>query len=177
MTTWIALLRGVNVGGNRLPMADLRDECASMGLENVRTYIQSGNVVFEAGPESACDLAAALPPRIERRFGFRPRILVLSVDDLRRAMSANPYAEAESEPKTVHLYFLAERPDAVDTDGLDELRADTECWHLEGRVFYLHTPDGYGTSKLAARAEKLLGVDATARNWRTVRKLRELAEG
>ena len=177
MTTWIALLRGVNIGGNRLRMADLRDELAGMGLENVRTYIQSGNVVFDAGPEAACDLAAALPPRIEERFGFRPRTLVLSIDELRRAMSANPFAEAESKPKTVHLFFLAGRPESVDTDGLNELRADTERWHLEGRVFYLHTPDGYGNSKLAARAEKLLGVDATARNWRTVCKLRELAEG
>ena len=92
-------------------------------------------------------------------------------------MSANPYAEAESEPKTVHLFVMAERPEGVDTDGLDALRAETERWQLKDRVFYLHTPDGYGTSKLTARAEKLLGVEATARNWRTVRKLREMAEG
>jgi uncharacterized protein (DUF1697 family) len=176
MPTWIGLLRGVNVGGNRLPMAELRDELVDVGLEKVRTYIQSGNVVFDASPEMACDLAATLPPRIEARFGFRPRLLVLSADDLRRAIGANPYPEAEAEPKSVHLYFLAERPEAVDTKVLDALRSETERWHLAGRVFYLHAPDGYGTSKLAAQVEKLLGVDATARNWRTVRKLWGIAE-
>jgi len=176
MTTWVALLRGVNVGGNRLPMAELREALADMGVQNVRTYIQSGNVVFDASPESARDLAAALPPRIEERFGFRPRLLALSADDLRRAMDANPYPEADAEPNAVHLYFLAERPQAPDREGLNALRTETERWHLQERVFYLHTPDGFGASKLAARAEKLLGVDATARNWRTVRRLWEMAE-
>jgi len=177
MAAWIALLRGVNVGGKRLPMAELREELADMGLENVRTYIQSGNAVFDASAEVARDLVSALPPRIEERFGFRPRLLVLSADDLRGAISANPYPEAEAQPKTLHLYFLAERPEAADIEGLNTLRAKTERWHLEGRVFYLHAPDGHGTSKLAARAEKLLGVDATARNLRTVRQLSAMVDG
>jgi len=157
-------------------MTELRKELADMGLENVRTYIQSGNVVFDATSEAVRDLAAALPPRIGERFGFIPRLVVLSADDFRSAMAANPYPEAEAQPRTVHLYFLAERPQAPDREGLKRLRTGTERWHLEGRAFYLHTPDGFGTSKLAARAEKLLGVDATARNWRTVRKLWEMAE-
>ena len=176
--TWIALLRGVNVGGHRLPMAELREELSALGLglENVRTYIASGNVVFDASPEGACQLAAALPERIEARFGFTPRLLVLSADDLRRAMEANPFAEADEAPKSVHLYFLAGRPKSPDAHGLDELCGPTERWHLEDRVFYLHTPDGFGRSKLAEKAERLLGVDATARNWRTVTKLREMVE-
>ena len=176
MATWIGLLRGVNVGGNRLPMAELREELAGLGLENVRTYIQSGNVVFDSSPEAACELAGTLGPRIEARFGFAPRLLVLSADDLRRAMGANPFREADEHPKSLHLYFLAERPTAPDTEGIDEVRAPTERWHLDGRTFYLHTPDGFGRSKLALKAEKLLGVPATARNWRTVAKLREMVE-
>lgn len=178
VSTWVALLRGVNVGGNRLPMAELREELEGLGLglENVRTYIASGNVVFDSTPEGACELAAALPPRIEARFGFTPRLLILSADDLRRAMEANPFPEAEEAPKTVHLFFLAERPKAADTEGLDALASPTERWRLDGRVFYLHTPDGFGRSKLAEKGERLLGVPATARNWRTVAKLREMVE-
>ena len=174
MATWIGLLRGVNVGGHRLPVGELREELAALGLENVRTYIQSGNVVFDARPEVACELAGTLPRRIESRFGFAPRLLVLSAADFRRAMDGNPFPEADESPKSVHVYFLEERPAAPDMKGLDEARDETERCHLDGRAFYLHTPDGFGRSKLAQKVEKLLGVSATARNWRTVTKLREM---
>lgn len=173
---WIGLLRGVNVSGNRLPMAELREELAGLGLERFRTYIQTGNVVFEATPEAACELAAALPARIEERFGFEPVFLVLSTDELRAAIAANPYPGADERPRTLHLYFLAERPPAPDVEALDAACAESESWHLEDRVFYLHAPEGFGWSKLGRNAEELLGVPATARNWRTVTKLRELAE-
>jgi uncharacterized protein (DUF1697 family) len=91
-------------------------------------------------------------------------------------MDANPYPEADEEPKSVHLYFLAGDPAEADIAGLEAVRAPAERFHLEGGVFYLHAPDGVGRSKLAAKAERLLGVSATARNWRTVTKLREMVE-
>lgn len=108
--------------------------------------------------------------------GFRPRVLVLSAFDLRSAMEANPFPETGSEPKSVHLYFLAARPSNPDLEALANLQSATERLELVDRVLYLHTPDGYGTSRLASSIERHLGVEVTARNWRTVLKLREMAD-
>jgi uncharacterized protein (DUF1697 family) len=103
--------------------------------------------------------------------GFEPRVLVLTRGDIEKAAAANPFPEAADNPKTLHLFFLADTPKKVDLTGLETLKAKRERFALKGRVFYLHTPDGFGTSKLAERAERLLGVAATARNWRTVTTL------
>ena len=175
----IALLRGVNIGGNRLLMAELREELEALGLEDVRTYIQSGNVVFGPGSdagEGGGELARRIADAIEARAGFRPRVLILSVERFREAMAANPFPEAEDAPGTLHLYFLAEPAAEVDLDALAEVATDTERFHLGERVLYLHTPDGFGRSKLAGKVESILGVPATARNWRTVVRLWEMVE-
>lgn len=176
MGTLIALLRGVNVGGaNRLPMAELRKDLEALGVEHVRTYIQSGNVVFrsDAGDEAA--LAAEIGETIEDHHGFRPAVMVLPAEQLRKAMAANPFPGAEAEPRTLHLYFLAEQPE-VDLSALEDVAAATERFHLGDRVLYLHTPDGYGRSKLASRLEAALGVPTTARNWRTITRLRAMID-
>jgi len=99
---------------------------------------------------------------------------VLTAEELRNAAAANPFPSATNEPKSLHLYFLAETPQNPDVQALNQLKSDNESFKLIGKVFYLHAPDGIGRSKLAARAEKLLGVQATARNWNTVAKLLEL---
>lgn len=178
METRIALLRGVNVGGRSLPMAELREDLRSLGLDHVRTYIQSGNVVFRV-PGTADDAALAdrIADAVVDRHGFRPQVLVLSAGRLRHAMEANPFPEAESDPRTLHLYFLAASPGDADLAGLEELATATERFRLRDRVFYLHAPEGFGRSKLAAKVESVLGVPATARNWRTVTRLWELVEG
>lgn len=177
MKTWVALLRGINVGGaNRLPMAELRDDLDRIGLANVATYIQSGNVVFDSTADDAAELTEEIAAAIEKHHGFRPRVLVLSAARFREAMEANPFPEAEPEPKTLHLYFLAEQPAGLDVSALEGVASPTERFQLGERVLYLHTPDGFGRSKLASRAEALLGVPATARNWRTVARLREMIE-
>lgn len=174
--TSIALLRGINVGGkNVLPMKELARILESLGLEDVRTYIQSGNVVFRTARKPAKALAATISAAIEERHGFAPRVLVLGRDELDAAMAANPFPAATAAPKSLHLSFLESVPRRPDTDAIEELCSSTEEWSLEGRVFYLHAPEGIGRSKLAARVESLLGVPATARNWRTVEKLAELA--
>lgn len=177
MNRWIGLLRGINVGGaNRLPMAELRDELERLGLASVRTYIQSGNVVFDSPDDDTAEaIAGRIETAIEGRNGFRPRVLVLSAMRFREAMEANPFPEGEAEPKTLHLFFLAGPPDEVDLPALRAAASPTERFRLEDRVFYLHAPDGIGRSKLAARAEALLGVPATARNWRTVTRVWDLA--
>ena len=175
--TWIALLRGINVGGhNKLSMKALGDTLSSMGLQNIRTYIQSGNVVFSTPRRSAAKLASEVEQQIDDRHGFRPAVLLLSHDELAAAASANPYASVDAEPKTVHMWFLASRPDHPDIAGMNALKSPSEQFALKGAVFYLYAPDGIGRSKLAAKAERLLGVAGTGRNWRTVQKLLELAE-
>ncbi len=178
MPTWIALFRGINVGGrNILPMKELVRDLQSLGLEDVKTYIQSGNAVFRAAREDAAALGAEISATIEGRHGFRPHVLLLSADQLADAIASNPFPEAEAEPKTLHVSFLASLPPAPDLDALAAVKAPSERFHLTDRVFYLHAPDGIGRSKLAAKAERLLGVPITARNWRTVDKLREIAQG
>lgn len=176
MTLWIALLRGVNVGGrNRLPMGDLVSVLESLGLEDVQTYIQSGNVVFRSPGEVSPALAEDVARAIEDRHGFRPRVHLLDGGRLEEAVESNPFPEAASEPRTLHLFFLSSPPDTPDIESLTEKRSPSERFHLDGDVFYLHTPDGIGRSRLAANVERHLGVSATARNWRTVEKLREMA--
>lgn len=176
MTTWIGLLRGINVGGhNILPMAELRSDLESLELENVRTYIQSGNVVFDAGPESALSLAERIVDRIDEQHGFRPSLLMLTHEDLLAAVEANPFPDATAEPKTLHFLFLAQPPDDPNLQGIEDAKSPTEFYKLTDRVFYLHAPDGIGRSKLAAKVESCLGVVTTGRNYRTVDKLLAMA--
>jgi len=176
MGTCIALFRGINVGGkNVLPMWELVAVLEGLGCSNVRTYIQSGNAVFEHPEKAAARLAAAIAEAIEQRFGFEPHVQVLAREDLDQAIAANPFPEAAADPGRLHLGFLAAVPTHPDLDALGALAAADERYRLIGRVFYLHAPHGVGNSRLASRAEKLLGVPMTDRNWNTVSKLRQMA--
>jgi uncharacterized protein (DUF1697 family) len=173
---WIGLFRGINVGGNNvLPMAKLRSDLEALKLTNVRTYIQSGNVVFQSRAKTASSLSKKIARRIEEQHGFRPHLLVLNRDDLRTAIESNPFPKATAHPKTLHFFFLAEPAADPDTTALDKAKAPTESYKLTTTVFYLHAPDGMGRSKLAANAEKYLGVVTTARNYRTVDALWSMA--
>lgn len=175
MNAWVALLRGINVGGNNLlPMKALQAELEALGATQVKTYIQSGNVVFQHAMEEAAPLAEQLTLAIQTRFGFAPRVLLLPQQPFLPALVNNPFPAAEAEPKTLHLWFLAEPAAAPNLERLRELQKESEAWHLTDRVFYLHAPEGIGRSKLAEQVEKCLGVPATARNWRTATKIREL---
>jgi uncharacterized protein (DUF1697 family) len=176
VATWIAFLRGINVGGNgSLPMKELVSLLADNGCKNVRTYIQSGNAVFEATKAQATRLPKDIGAAVLKKRGFEPRMLVLSLAELEAAASANPYPKATAEPKFLHVFFLSEKPAAPDIEAMNRVKAAHEHFTLSGKHFYLHTPKGFGTSKLAARTERLLGVDATARNWRTVTAMLEMA--
>jgi len=177
MTGWIAFFRGVNVGGNTLPMKQLAAALEEVGFANVRTYIQSGNVLFTSSKSTAPQLARRIVDCVAKRFDFQPRVLVLSSSELTQAAAANPFPQADQNPKSLHLFFLAKTPPAPDIEGLHRVKAKTEEFELKGKVFYLHTPAGFGVSKLAERAERLLGVDATARNWRTVRTVLDMTKG
>jgi uncharacterized protein (DUF1697 family) len=182
MNTYIALLRGINVGGrNSLPMKELATLLEGLGLTSVTTYLASGNVIFQSDTidvdrlTGADSLTGAISAAIGRSHGFTPQLLIRSRQQLKEAIAANPFPEAESQPRTLHLFFLEAPPAEPDLASLQAIKADTERFKLVDAVFYLHAPDGIGRSKLAARAEKLLGVPATARNWRTVSKVMALA--
>lgn len=176
MKTYIALLRGINVGGkNILPMKELAAQLEGLGLANVATYLASGNVVFQSAASDVDRLADEIKAAIGQNHGFTPQILIRSGQDLQDAIAANPFPEAESQPKALHFFFLESPPADPDLAGLESLKTTTERFKLVDDVFYLHAPEGIGRSKLAARAEKLLGVAATARNWRTVSKVMAMA--
>ncbi len=177
MNTWIALFRGINVGGTHtLPMKQLKSLLEKNDCCDVQTYIQSGNVVFRSALSDARRVERRLADVVAKSHGFEPRVLALTRRDLERAAAGNPFPQANEDPKSVHLFFLATSPKESDTAGLDAIRKGAERFELKDRVFYLHTPDGFGKSKLAERAERLLGVAATARNWRTVTTLVQMAK-
>ena len=175
MTTWIALFRGINVGGNHaLPMAKLKSDLESLEFTDVRTYIQSGNVVFQSAGGKQATLAKKIGDLIHAEHGFRPHVLLLSRDALQSAWDANPFPEALAEPTSLHFYFLSEPAKKANLAAIEQAKAASENYHLTDGVFYLNAPDGVGRSKLAATAEKHLGVVTTARNVRTVQKLLDM---
>jgi uncharacterized protein (DUF1697 family) len=170
MVTYIAWLRGINVGGkNLLPMKAFSVTLQNLGLKKVRTYIQSGNVVFETSKRSCASLANKISTVISSEYGMQIPVQVLTRDELQEASDANPYPEEEG--KTVHFFFLAAAPVNANLPALKALASPSENFELHGPVFYLHAPDGIGRSKLAVKAERLLAVSATGRNLNTVRKL------
>ena len=176
MNTIIALIRGINVGGShKLPMRDLVKTLQELGLENVNTYIQSGNVVFQSKRTNLKQLSEEISASIGKNFGFAPRVMLLTVDELQQAVDANPFPKGEDEPKTLHLFFMDSSPQDPDLNALEAVKTDNERYQLVDNVFYLYAPDGIGRSKLAENVGKGWDVAITARNWRTVSKIMEIA--
>lgn len=174
-TAWLALLRGINVvGKNIVPMKALAGALESAGLRSVRTYIQSGNVVFRSSSGDPDALAKKIARLVARKFACTPMTLVISKAQLAAAIRGNPFPNAQHNHKLLHIYFLAARPKSPDLEALSRLDAGREAFALKGRVFYLWTPDGFADSVLQSRVERCLGVAATARNWRTVNELLKL---
>ena len=176
-TTYVALLRGINVGGkNLLPMKALADLFRDEGAADVSTFIASGNVVFDASPT----LAAALGPRIERRiaadFDLQVPVVLRSAAELAEAVARNPFATRGSDEKLLYVMFLAHAPSVAATRALDPDRSPPDEFAVVGRELYLRLPNGAGRTKLTnAYFDKALATVSTARNWRTTRKLLELA--
>ena len=165
-------------GNNLLPMKTLPALLATCGCTDAKTYIQSGNVVFRSSASNPATIAASIGKAVHKKHGFEPRVLVLSCGELARAMANNPFPEAAAQvPKWVHLFFLTETSEKAGLEKLKTWQTNGEEFALKGKVFYLHTPKGFGTSKLAANAERALGVAAvTARNWNTCQKVLELGK-
>ncbi len=174
--THIALLRGINVGGKaRLPMRDLIAIFESAGATNVRTYIQSGNVVFTShAPEP---LVAAVTAEIAARFGYPGRIVLRSARALREAYAANPFAQPGGPEDPLHVYFLADQPTQAAVDALDHARSPGDSFAVLNREVYLHLPNGMARTRLTnAYFDAQLNTVSTARNWRSIRALLALAD-
>ena len=169
----IALFRGINVGGrNILPMKSLVEILEGLGYNNIQTYIQSGNVVFQSETEITTKKSNLIQNAIEKLHGFKPQVLFINSDELNEAIKNNTFNTEVG--KILHFSFLERSPEAVDYVKLNELKAKTEEYKLQGKVFYLYAPDGIGRSKLAVKVEKILGVSATGRNWNTIMKLAQM---
>jgi uncharacterized protein (DUF1697 family) len=177
MTTFLALLRAVNVSGqNRISMAELRRALGGLGLTGVETYLQSGNVVFDAEGDDAAKQAAAIHGSIEREFGHDVPVLVVTAAELMLVAAANPFVASGADEKALHVTFLFAPADADGFAGR-ELPAQTgEHAERAGPVIYLDLPHGYGRTKLNnAWFERALGTPATTRNWRTVLALVQMS--
>jgi len=174
LSTFVALLRGVNVSGRkRVEMAALCHSCEALGLTGVRSYLQSGNLVFSSTQEDSHALAAALKARIAQDFGHDVDVLVLPAKELEQIVRSSPLApRAGTKGRLYHATFLFRHaPETLFRELVLPLQ-DGEKAVLAGRVVYLHCPHGYARTKLNnAYFEKALGAPATTRNWRTVRAL------
>ena len=177
MTTYVALLRGVNVGGRaRIEMAALRKLVADLGHSNVKTYVQSGNVIFRSSDEQPAQVAREIEGRIARDLGVGTTVLLRSADELAHVVANNPFLAREDDLAKFHVTFLADAPDPDRAARLAPPPGQPEELALVGREVYLRYPNGYGRSKLNhAYIERHLGVAATNRNWNTVTRLCELA--
>ncbi len=176
MKTWIALLRGVNVGGrNRLPMQSLSQILESAGCEQVTTYIQSGNVVFNGNVDSVDRFGEEIGRAIEKEHGFCPAVRLITADYLTEAIESNPYPEAVFDPKSLHLSFLEHPPREELVSEARQLLSESESFTVIGNLLYLHAPEGIGRSRFASGTERAFKMKITARNWRTIMKLEALA--
>ncbi len=178
MTKYIALLRGVNVGGNALvAMADLREMVAELGFGDVRSQLQSGNLVFSGAARATAPLERRLQEQTFARLGLRTEFMVRTAAEWADVVARNPYAdEAKRDPGHLLVMFLKTAPAAPAVRALAASIAGREAVRAGGRHLYITYPDGLGRSKFTgARIERALGTTGTMRNWNTVRKLEALA--
>jgi uncharacterized protein (DUF1697 family) len=176
MTTVVALLRGVNIGGHhKVGMETLKELLASLALKDVRTYIQSGNAVFRTGERDLAALSGRIEDALERKFGFRPGVMLRTAEELRGVIERNPFAGRDLDPARLVVMFLASEPAADAQSKLREISIEPEEVFLDGREMYIYFPVGQGRSKLPwAAIDKAIRTPGTARNWRTVTRLLDL---
>jgi uncharacterized protein (DUF1697 family) len=181
MPRYLALLRGINVGGhNKVAMSDLRELAAGLGHDDVATYIQSGNLVFSAAESDPAKLADALELEIAARLAVRPAVVVISAAEFAQVIADNPFP-GEANPKCLHAVFRREAVGAADVAAVaDAVQQSRQAGHdddaaVVGRTLYLHTPNGLGRSDLAARLlNSRQQAAGTARNWATVTRLMDM---
>jgi uncharacterized protein (DUF1697 family) len=175
MPIYVALLRGVNVGQNILRMDRLREVCSEMGLKNARTYVQSGNIVFE-GQGSAAHWSKALERKLAGETRLPVTVIVRTVAEMSKVLVENPFLSGKGIDTTrLHVTFLQDAPAKSTVEALGKVKAGVDRFRWVGKEIYLHCPDGYGRTKLSNSViEKILSLRATTRNWNTVNRLYEM---
>jgi uncharacterized protein (DUF1697 family) len=179
MPVIVSMLRGVNlVNHNRIKMDTLRALYESLGLRDAQTYVASGNVVFRTKAQSLTALAERIASAIEKDFGFRPRVILRTISELKDALARNPFRTRRGiEPSKLLVMFLESHPAAEALDQVLKIKADPEEMHIQGREVYIYFPNGMARPKLSwVTVEKKLKIAGTGRNWNTVNKLLEMAE-
>ena len=177
MVVYVSILRGINVGGhNRIKMADLKVLYETLDFTNVRTLIQSGNVVFNSNLASPSELEARINDEIRIAFNFNVMVFIRTINELKEIIEHNPFCETYEDSK-IHITFLSDCPKSPNFKVIDEVKDQSEEFRVSGREIYLFLPNGYGRTKLSNNFfENKLNVNCTTRNWRTVKKLFEMAE-
>jgi len=175
MSTYISMLRGINVSGQKkIRMADLRILYELLGFGNVQSYVQSGNVVFDSDEQDTGKLRISIEKQIETQFGFSVPVLIRTMHDFQRIIESHPFAGEEAI--RVLVTFLYEQPEASKWDALSQHKDKVDQFVLGRQEIFLFCPGGYGKTKLSNTFfEKKLDVIATTRNWKSVNALYEMA--
>ncbi len=177
MQTWVALLRGINVGGNgKVPMKDLKSFFTDAGCTNVRTYIQSGNVVFDAPETLATDIPDLIAARIKETLGVNTWLVVRNREEMKQTIAHNPFADLDAPPTSVAVTFLTAAPANGAIAYLDDNESIPDKAILAGKDVYLYLPNGFSGSQLDPKFFTKGLANGTTRNWRTITKLMAMME-
>jgi uncharacterized protein (DUF1697 family) len=179
MNTYIAILRGINVSGHHIIKMDtIKALFMRLGFRQVKTYVQSGNIVFSGNEENTVALANKISAGIKKEFGYEVPVIVMEKKTLGQIISDNPFSKDPDKDKAyIGVSFLASKPENPDTDAIEAKKQGEEEVAFSDKAVYLYCPHGYGKSKLTNNLiEAKLKVGATTRNWKTTLKLLELAE-
>lgn len=179
MTTYISILRGINVSGQKsIRMKSLQEMYENLGVQDVKTYVQSGNVVFRSPDPKPEKLEDKISRLIEKEFGFNVPVMVMSMDQLKKIIANNPLSkDPRKDPSFLHITFLASEPQHIKMDIIESKKSNGEEIVISGKAIYLYCPNGYGKTKLSNNfLETTLQVTATTRNWKTSRQLLSMAE-
>ncbi len=179
MIGYISLLRGINVSGQKkIRMEELKKLYESLDFTQVKTYIQSGNVIFESPDSDTSELVNRIETKIKQIFGFSVRVIIRTKNEFQHIINNNPFCGIRQEEITkLHVTFLSDTPAASTLNAIGEFENESDEWIIAGKDIYLFCPNGYGRTKLTNNFfEKKLNLSATTRNWNTVNKLHEIVK-
>jgi len=178
MNVFLSMLRGINVGGKKVPMAELREVYEGQKLKQVRTYIQSGNVIFEAKESDPLKLEKQLEKKISTHFGFEVPVVIRRKKEIEGVLKKNPFLKEKNiQEDKLYVTFLAALPEKELIDKTKVPDGTTDRFIISGKEIYLYCPGGYGETKLSNNFfEKKLKISATTRNWRTTNELLKMME-
>jgi uncharacterized protein (DUF1697 family) len=179
MKTFISMLRGINVGGKKVLMTDLKALYEELKCKDVITYIQSGNVIFKAGNIADLEMAGKIEKKLRDKYKFDVPVIIRSVEEMEHILTNNPFLKQKNiNIDKLHVTFLEMTPEKAQLDKLQPPANIPDQFIIKGKEIFLHCPNGYGITKLSNTFfENKLKIKATTRNWKTVNKLVELAGG